>query len=124
MSLLFVYGTLKSGYCNHHLLGNSVLVSENCTKERFRMLDMKDFPGVVMSEPTSRISGELFNVDRETLNAIDDLEGKWFFREDVLLDNGSKAGMYFLSPNVPHEKFPVIESGCWENNDVKTRGCK
>ncbi|WP_135612480.1 gamma-glutamylcyclotransferase [Methanococcoides sp. AM1] len=75
MSLLFVYGTLKCGYCNHHLLGDSVLVSKNYTKERFRMLDMNEFPGVVMSEPESRISGELFNVDSETLDIIDDLEG-------------------------------------------------
>ncbi|UGV41175.1 gamma-glutamylcyclotransferase [Methanococcoides orientis] len=117
MSLLFVYGTLKSGYCNHHLLGDSVLVSEVCTKAKFRMLDMQDFPGVVMSEPASRISGELFDVDGETLDVIDDLEGKWFFRGEVLLDNGSKAGMYFLSPDVQHERYSVIESGLWSNDD-------
>ncbi|NYT19576.1 MAG: gamma-glutamylcyclotransferase [Methanosarcinales archaeon] len=124
MSLLFVYGTLKCGYRNHHLLGDSVLVSEVCTKERFRMLDMQDFPGVVMSDPISRISGELFNVDGETLDVIDDLEGKWFFREEVLLENGSKAGMYFLSPDVQYERYSVIESGSWANNDENGGGCK
>ncbi|WP_052402759.1 gamma-glutamylcyclotransferase family protein [Methanococcoides methylutens] len=117
MSLLFVYGTLKTGYRNHHLLGDSVLVSEVCTKARFRMLDMQDFPGVVMGDPLSRICGELFVVDDETLDSIDDLEGKWFFREEVLLDNGSKAGMYFLSPDVQHERYSVIDSGLWNNND-------
>lgn len=124
MSLLFVYGTLKRGYRNHRLLGDSALVSENRTKERFRMLDLEHFPAVVVDDPVSRISGELFRVDSKTLDVIDGFEGKWFFREEVLLDNGSKAGMYFLSSHVTHENYTVIESGFWENNDGNRRGCK
>jgi gamma-glutamylcyclotransferase (GGCT)/AIG2-like uncharacterized protein YtfP len=118
MSLLFVYGTLKKGCSNHHLLSNSVLVSETFTEGQFRMLDLEFFPGVVEGEPVSRIYGELYDVDTETVDVLDVFEGKWFYREKVLLENGSKAAMYFLSAKVPFEMYPVISSGNWEDHPV------
>lgn len=118
MSLLFVYGSLKKGCSNHHLLEDSVLVSESFTDERFRMLNLEYFPGVVKGEPVSRISGEVYDVGNETLDVLDDFEGKWFYREDVLLDNGSKAAMYFLSAQVPCERYSVIGSGNWMDYPV------
>ncbi|MEL4304884.1 gamma-glutamylcyclotransferase family protein [Methanococcoides sp. LMO-2] len=118
MSLLFVYGTLKKGCCNHHLLENSVPVSEAFTEDRFRMLNLEYFPGVVKGKPVSRISGEVYDVVNETLDVLDEFEGKWFYREDVLLGNGSKAAMYFLSAEVPCERYPVIGSGNWMDHPV------
>ncbi|WP_440952302.1 gamma-glutamylcyclotransferase family protein [Methanococcoides sp. FTZ1] len=118
MSLLFVYGTLKKGCCNHHLLGDSTFVCEASTATEFRMLDLEYFPGVVMGEPGSKISGELYNADNELLKVLDEFEGKWFCRKNVLLDNGSETWMYFLSPAAPCEKYPVISSGKWKDHPV------
>ena len=78
MNFLFVYGTLKRGHKNHHLLDGSSFVSENCTEKKFQMLDMGDFPAAVNDLPISTIVGELFNVDDRALSDIDGFEGNWF----------------------------------------------
>lgn len=119
MNLLFVYGTLKKGCSNHHLLGNLAPVSENFTDKQFRMLDLGHFPAVVKDEKVSRIYGELYNVGSEMLKVLDDFEGKWFNRDEVVLDDGSRAAMYFLSAEVPCERYPVIRSGNWTCHNLR-----
>ncbi|NOQ48330.1 MAG: hypothetical protein GQ576_04205 [Methanococcoides sp.] len=113
MNLLFAYGTLKKGHKNHHLLTGSSFVSENCTEDKFQMLDMGDFTAVVKDDPVSSIVGELFSVDDSTLSAIDGFEGKWFCREEVLLKDSSVAWMYFLSDDVSYGGRSPIVSGIW-----------
>ncbi|ABE51304.1 gamma-glutamylcyclotransferase family protein [Methanococcoides burtonii] len=116
MNLLFVYGTLKRGYVNHHLLERSTFVLETCTEKKFQILDMGDFPAVVKDVPVSTIDGELFNVDDSTLSDIDAFEGEWFSREEVVLQDSSIAWMYFLSEYVSHEGCPSITSGTWQKD--------
>ncbi|NPE27940.1 gamma-glutamylcyclotransferase [Methanococcoides sp. SA1] len=113
MNLLFVYGTLKRGYVNHHLLERSTFVLETCTEKKFQILDMGDFPAVVKDVPVSTIDGELFNVDDGTLSDIDAFEGKWFERGEVVLQDSSIAWMYYLSEDVSHEGCSSIASGTW-----------
>ncbi|MCD4807421.1 MAG: gamma-glutamylcyclotransferase [Methanococcoides sp.] len=113
MNFLFVYGTLKKGHKNHHLLDGASFVSENCTEDKFQMLDMGDFPSVVKENPVSSIVGELFSVDDSTLSAIDRFEGKWFCREKVLLKDSCVAWMYFLSDDVSYGGRSSIVSGIW-----------
>ncbi|MDA0525619.1 gamma-glutamylcyclotransferase family protein [Methanococcoides alaskense] len=113
MNFLFAYGTLKKGHMNHHLLAGSSFVSENCTEDKFQMLDMGDFPAVVKDDPVSSIVGELFSVDDSTLSAIDGFEGKWFCREEVLLQDSCVVWMYFLSNNVSYEGCSSIVPGIW-----------
>jgi gamma-glutamylcyclotransferase (GGCT)/AIG2-like uncharacterized protein YtfP len=113
MNLLFAYGTLKKGHKNNHLLDGASFVSENCTVDKFQMLDMGDFPAVVKENPVSSIIGELFNVDDRTLSAIDGFEGKWFRREEVILKGSCVAWMYFLSDDVSYEGCLSIVPGIW-----------
>ncbi|NPE30568.1 gamma-glutamylcyclotransferase [Methanococcoides sp. SA1] len=113
MNFLFVYGTLKKGHKNHHLLDGSSFVSKNCTENKFKMLDMGDFPAVVKGDSVSSIFGESFNVDDSILFAIDGFEGKWFCREEVILKDSSVAWMYFLSNDVSYEGCSSIVPGIW-----------
>lgn len=77
------------------------------------MLDMGDFPAVVKDDPVSSIVGESFNVDDRTLSNIDRFEGKWFCREEVILEDSSVAWMYFLSDDVSYKGCSSIVSGTW-----------
>lgn len=75
MHRVFVYGSLKRGLENHALLGTAVFAGKAATAAPFRMMDG---PYPVLRESGGgglRVSGELYEVDDRTLEALDDLEG-------------------------------------------------
>lgn len=82
--LVFVYGSLKKGHWNHHVLGDSVLVGTAVTKEAFVLTDC-GFPYAIESKHartateslTERpIVGEVYHITSEaTLARLDALEG-------------------------------------------------
>lgn len=75
MHRVFVYGTLKRGYRNHRFLKAATFVGEAHTLTSYRMLDGR-FPVLRDAGPgCMQISGEVYDVDEETLSALDDLEG-------------------------------------------------
>lgn len=75
MHRVFVYGTLKRGFENHGLLGASTFIDEASTLTPYRMLDGK-FPVLRDAGPDRMcIAGELYDVDAQTLKALDELEG-------------------------------------------------
>jgi gamma-glutamylcyclotransferase (GGCT)/AIG2-like uncharacterized protein YtfP len=75
MHRVFVYGTLKRGFCNHHLLKNSVFAGSASTASAYRLLD-GEFPVIRDRGPDRlQVSGELYDVDDATLARLDELEG-------------------------------------------------
>jgi gamma-glutamylcyclotransferase (GGCT)/AIG2-like uncharacterized protein YtfP len=73
---IFVYGTLKKGRSNHHYLENQLFVGSAMTEPRYRLYDMGGFPGLVLdAEHGLAILGEVWEVDKECLGALDILEG-------------------------------------------------
>lgn len=113
---IFVYGTLKKGEPSHHLLNGSHLISSTRTKEHFTMLDLGCFPGVlkgnIPDEPSTPIQGEVYDADQLTLEKLDAYEGNWYFREEVELETGITALMYFLW-KIPPMEYRVIPDGRW-----------
>jgi len=99
-SLVFVYGTLRSGNSDHRHLRNAKLLGRGRTKEQFALY-LGVTPYVVKSEKVSWIVGEAYEVDDRTLRRLDLLQQcpSWRFREsvDVVLDDGRElqAMMYF-----------------------------
>ena len=73
---LFVYGSLKRGFSNHHFLAGQEFLGEARTVPRFRMFDCGGFPGVVDagSDGAYQIQGELWQIDSACLRRIDWLE--------------------------------------------------
>ncbi len=73
---LFVYGSLKRGFSNHHFLTGQVFRGLATTEHEARMVDCGGFPGIVanLSPPGYRICGELWEVTPECLQRIDWLE--------------------------------------------------
>ncbi len=117
---VFVYGSLKLQCSNHDMLKNAKFTCASLTAEMYTMLDLGLFPGVVKiddgdddSIPRSKINGEVYEIDYDTLKYLDEFESIWFTREMVSLECGISAWMYFL--NAMPEKYEVVESGMWGN---------
>lgn len=95
---LFVYGSLKRGFGNHRFLWDSVFIGTTTTADStYSMLTLGAFPAII-AEGEDAIEGELYEVDDDTLEQIDMLEGNGAFydRSQVLLSNGEVAWMYLL----------------------------
>lgn len=76
--LVFVYGTLKRGQWNHHLLRGQTHVGNGETKEKFALYALA-FPWLTKNgrpgDAPSTVSGEVYSVDERTLQRLDSLEG-------------------------------------------------
>lgn len=74
--LLFVYGSLKSGYENAHLLAGATLLGPTRTRAGYRLIRYCDgYPGLVpASDSESWVVGELYAVDAEHLLELDAFE--------------------------------------------------
>lgn len=76
VTLLFVYGTLKRGLRNHHLMAGQCFVAEAVTEPRYRVVDLGPYPGLVPDPATGlAVRGELWAVDDACLAALDAFEG-------------------------------------------------
>jgi gamma-glutamylaminecyclotransferase len=90
---VFVYGTIKQGYQNHHVIIDSEFIASGRTIEKYAMYQ-KDYPFVVKKEAVSFIYGEVYSVDDTILALLDHLERHpgWYCREkvDVVLDDDAR----------------------------------
>jgi len=120
-SLVFVYGTLKRDFGNHHLLNGSKFIGKALTKEKYALY-VSGIPFVIENEPVSQIAGEVYKVDEKTLVRLDRLEGHpgWYCRKivDVSVDGRDgdaaerkmKAWIYFF----PIREGMLVESGIFK----------
>lgn len=91
MPYVFVYGTLKRGFCNHRLLEKAAFVKEVKTRPHYLLFDLGPYPAmVVATDRGDSIRGELYHVDTETLARLDQLEGHPYYyrRETMYLAEG------------------------------------
>ena len=87
---VFVYGTLKRGKSNHHLLEDAEYLGDAVSAFQGVMYDY-GCPALTHSElavsdaPRARVKGELFKVTPETLYRLDRLEGhpNLYFRSQM-----------------------------------------
>lgn len=73
---LFVYGTLKRGFCNHPFLAGQKFIGPGRTVPGYRLYNLGGFPGMVaVSDDRYGVSGEIWLVDDACLTELDYLEG-------------------------------------------------
>jgi gamma-glutamylaminecyclotransferase len=102
---LFVYGTLKKNFGNHHLLRTSLYLGKGRTQNKYAMY-VDNIPYVVKDRPISLIYGELYQVDACQLERLDRLEGhpEWYCREQVQVVDQHKlivtAWMYLFPDRI------------------------
>lgn len=106
-TLIFVYGTLKRGFCRAHHLAGQTFVGEACTSPHYLMYDCGEYPGLIVDRKEGiSIQGELWSVDEKGVVLLDQVEGvsqNWFSREHIELieptvDQAVHA--YFFQGNV------------------------
>jgi gamma-glutamylcyclotransferase (GGCT)/AIG2-like uncharacterized protein YtfP len=81
--LLFVYGTLMTGYHNNHILenGEATFLRDVTTSPEWDLVRLGGFPGMITG--INRVVGELWLVSDETLRRCDQLEGVPDFYERI-----------------------------------------
>lgn len=76
MTRIFVYGTLKRGCCNHHYLHEQDFVCEARTESLYRLYNLGGYPGMVRDKEAGlSVTGEIWDVNEEALERLDELEG-------------------------------------------------
>lgn len=100
MNKVFVYGTLKSGGevrgLNQFGDGATIVGKAKTQYPDYEMSDLGAFPGVFLNGK-HHIEGEVWEVDDETLEHLDAIEGyPDFYSRQVTHTTQGKAWMYFL----------------------------
>ena len=118
--LIAVYGTLKQGRGNDHLLMDSQLLGTHKTEPRFTMRSNGGFPYVENKGSTS-IHVEVYAVkDKDVSNRINRLEGfngikghpeNRFYDAIEIETPYGKADMFIAGRDVSN--LPLVASGCW-----------
>lgn len=107
---VFVYGTLREGGPYHQLLGGAPCVGRVRTQPVYSLVSFGWYPGVVAGGQTA-VLGELYTIeDPDQLARLDEYEGPWFYRDIIVLEDGSHAACWFVKAVIADER-PHIESG-------------
>jgi gamma-glutamylcyclotransferase (GGCT)/AIG2-like uncharacterized protein YtfP len=117
--LIFVYGTLRLGHSNHHLLKDANSYGIGNTAEAYSMYLISGYPYVTSFEPRYSIVGELYAINSGTLSVLDKMEGhpRHYERREVSVivgENQFTAWMYFKDPPgvlVPNGDFSKTAYG-------------
>lgn len=98
---VFVYGTLKRGHGNSHLLREATPLGRSLVTGKYKLYDLGGFPAVMLRPAGEmvHILGEVYDVPLDTFQTLDMLEGHpdWYKRIKVATAHG-KAWMYTFSP--------------------------
>jgi gamma-glutamylaminecyclotransferase len=103
-TVLFVYGTLKRGLGNHHLLAGQEFLGEAETEPRYRVIDLRRYPGLIVDEANGlAVKGELWNVTATCIEALDDFEeaAGLFVRKPVRIPGRGLVHAYFWNCTLP-----------------------
>ena len=117
---LFVYGSLKKGFENEHVLDKAKYISKATTVRKFAMYTSKggEYPYLLKDKPLNNIEGELYKIARkDLLKKIDIFEGSpdYYTRESIEVksrsfDTNKRAFTYFYTNKKDHKtKLPITE---------------
>jgi len=101
---VFVYGTLKKGFHNHRLLEGCEFIGTRSVSG-FTLIDLGAFPGMVASP--GEVTGEVYEIDDETLARLDQLEseGSFYKRVKINIDGDDVSTYLYMLPVVK----PIFE---------------
>lgn len=117
MTRVFVYGTLKAGERNHHLMKDAKFIT--LTAAPGHLYAGISYPAAIPPEVALEVEvppwicGEVYEVNEETLRRLDRLEGHphFFERTEVTLWDKTKASMYYYKHDVSWMKS--LPQGVW-----------
>ena len=92
---LFVYGSLKRAGRHHDQLKGARFLGEVETLAGYALEPLGDYLALVAVPGAGSVSGELFEIRRSLLTALDDFEGAAYIRRQVGLRDETIALAYF-----------------------------
>lgn len=114
--LVFVYGSLRSGspHSMTKRFPHSRFVAE--AKVSGSLYDLGEYPGLLLNDLNSQVIGEVYEIDDELLNELDDFEASSnYLRKQVEVSVGNdrrKCWTYQPDPDF-YSLSKVITSGDW-----------
>jgi gamma-glutamylcyclotransferase (GGCT)/AIG2-like uncharacterized protein YtfP len=112
--LVAVYGTLKRGECNHHLLLRSPCLGQ-VRLSRLRLYNLGPYPmAVACADPEAMVAAELYAVSAAVLGQLDVLEDhpREYVRQPWPLPDGRQAWVYLGRP-AQVRGCPLLADGVW-----------
>lgn len=109
-----VYGTLREGGGNNHLLKGATLEGLYTLPGGYCMVDIGYFPGLIECDTTQEVVVEVYSsVSTCQLRDMDNLEGNgdFYTRKEVEIEAGLKAWVYLLPGE--YMSRPIVEEGDW-----------
>ena len=112
-----VYGTLRQGQSNHHLLHGKTPLEQGWL-EGFQLFDFGSNPAAVRGK--SRLYVEIYSVSADELRRLDALEDynpnrparSLYLRETISSPSGAPCWIYLYNRPLHHR--PIIASGRWQ----------
>lgn len=120
-NLIAVYGSLKNGFHNHPIIEKSNYLGTFNTEPIFSLYNLGSYPGLKQNGNTSVIM-EVYEVDDQTANSVDLLEGynpnrvSTFYDKIQIETPYGIASTYIYVPNVSEDR--LVESGNWQNHKM------
>jgi gamma-glutamylcyclotransferase (GGCT)/AIG2-like uncharacterized protein YtfP len=114
--LVFVYGTLRSGGEGAMSIrfSHSKFIAD--AKVNGSLYDLGAYPGLLLNESGSSVIGEVYEVDDETLNELDDFEASSnYLRKQVEIPLGTDSRSCWVYEPDPefYSLRTFITSGDW-----------
>lgn len=114
--LVFVYGTLRRGGAGAMSIRfpNSKFIAD--AKVSASLYDLGAYPGLLLDESNSSVIGEVYEVDDEILNKLDEFEASSnYLRKQVEISLGSHSRLCWTYEPNPEFYSPrtLITSGDW-----------
>ena len=118
--LVAVYGSLRKGFHNHVVLGDSKYLGEFKTLPEYSLYNLGSYPGLKENGKTSVIT-EVYEITKDVSLDLDWLEGykegvvdNSFYDKKIIQTTFGDAYLYIYIPKVNENN--LIESGDWKNN--------
>jgi gamma-glutamylcyclotransferase (GGCT)/AIG2-like uncharacterized protein YtfP len=114
--LVFVYGTLRRGSARAMSIRfpNSQFIDD--AQVTGSLYDLGAYPGLLLNESSSLVIGEVYEVDDEILNQLDDIEASsHYWRKQVKISLGTRSRKCWIYAPNPEafSRHTLITSGDW-----------
>ncbi len=114
--LVFVYGTLRRGGARAMSIRfpNSIFIADAKVSGSF--YDLGAYPGLLLNESNSLVIGEVYEVDDEILNQLDEFEASSDYRRkqvEISLGTQSRTGWTYEPNPEFYSLSTLITSGDW-----------
>ncbi len=117
---VFVYGSLRRGMAQHHLITGAPFLGYGSTADTFTLYDSGDWPAAITTGVTA-IYGELYALSTQKLAAIDAYEGHphFFCRKRVMLADRQITSIWIYTLDIP-DHWKRIGTGDWVRYTANT----